>query len=965
MYDIFISYRHSLKPGVLAFCNLLDEAKLTFYRDEDRRNDDASIQRSIESGLAASKLLLAWFDPTYLQSKACTWELGQALLASRASGLQRIVCIDPTGTFDHIIPESLADQARLCSEPSNLISILSSRLEQIDGPMGATRAQKLLPHWYEREPPRHPGWVGRDGDLLRLFHDLDKGRLGMYGYVKAPVAITGWGGEGKTMLAEQYALRFAAIYPAGIIWLAGSTEDGVTPLQGNWHERLESSLSQIAQGKLGIFTDDLLSGVTEPVERITKLKTAIDRKLRRRTRAQQFSAEYLWIVDDLPRSANTKYLRLWLPSDLNVHCIATIREGNPIDTGFHHFSVSSLDDSEALRILGRRRRPINQQERMCAKEIISQLGNLPLALELCANLVLIQGYKAFLELLQEPIDQSLERLINSLETALPTGHARSIVKTFERSLANLPGDDDEISLSDNRASWIVLRLAALISPHPLPTRLAVRVITAYGYAEARIAFEIARVKLQSAAVIRGDSGLDPGYVYIHALLARTVHEMRNDIRQYWLLLNHSIEAIKFWLEEEAAKPPVDVDWSMFGITLRIVREVCVESAKTDLPLAHSVADDACFLADEVGLLARGVGKFSDARVLFEQGFLLRASISGPNDRRAIRSLSNIACTVLDQGDLRGAKERLEQLFLQTRRLFSDDDPDTWDAANNYAQGLFAMGEFGRALDLQRWVFNLQRRNVGEMDENTLRSYLNLALFMYLQENEEDRLKSVEMQEWLLEVRRSELGLEHPDTLSSMRNLALAKVDFGDFAGALRLQQAEATARTKILGEENPETLSCMHNLALTLKLQGNAREAKNTLRRAWRRRRSVLGAEHIETLSSLHEFANILHSQKYFCRAKLLQIKILEARSANLGDEHILTLGSKNSLAVTLKAQGHLGEARRLFQEVYDVHLQIYPSRFREREVFRANLVSTMYLMGDSISVEELQAGFTSDEDAS
>lgn len=110
-YDVFISYRHARKDEVLALYRQLEQAGIRCFRDEERRDDDASIQRTIEQGLANSRLLLAWYDPSYLQSRACAWEFSRALLAAHASGdgLERIVCVDPSQGFSHIVPETLLD----------------------------------------------------------------------------------------------------------------------------------------------------------------------------------------------------------------------------------------------------------------------------------------------------------------------------------------------------------------------------------------------------------------------------------------------------------------------------------------------------------------------------------------------------------------------------------------------------------------------------------------------------------------------------------------------------------------------------------------------------------------------------------------------------------------------------------------------------------------------------------------
>ena len=98
--------------------------------------------------------------------------------------------------------------------------------------------------------------------------------------------VTGMGGIGKSLLAEEYALRFGAAYPGGVFWLrALGHDDAGDPLspESRVAERDRQLLEFAAD--LGLDVSDL------PPERLPiALTRALDE------RAQPF----LWIVDDFP-----------------------------------------------------------------------------------------------------------------------------------------------------------------------------------------------------------------------------------------------------------------------------------------------------------------------------------------------------------------------------------------------------------------------------------------------------------------------------------------------------------------------------------------------------------------------------------------------------------------------------------------------------------------------------------------
>lgn len=83
MSVIFISHSHRDLARVEKLVAALDRASVTHWID--RREIDAgdSIQQCIDTGLAQSDALLAWFSRDYPRLRACQWEITAALIAAR------------------------------------------------------------------------------------------------------------------------------------------------------------------------------------------------------------------------------------------------------------------------------------------------------------------------------------------------------------------------------------------------------------------------------------------------------------------------------------------------------------------------------------------------------------------------------------------------------------------------------------------------------------------------------------------------------------------------------------------------------------------------------------------------------------------------------------------------------------------------------------------------------------------
>ncbi len=174
IYDIFFSYRRHDLPRVQPLHEALTSAGLRVFRDETAIDEGASITREIREGIAASKLLVAFYSRTYSLSGACQEEIVSAWLAAQHAKeppQDRVRIINPEPAFDHI-PAPLRDLKAhaLPKDPAGLaelVSVMQTRAASLDGALAAA-ARQPLPGYHGMVPVSAPHFIGRVHELWEL-----------------------------------------------------------------------------------------------------------------------------------------------------------------------------------------------------------------------------------------------------------------------------------------------------------------------------------------------------------------------------------------------------------------------------------------------------------------------------------------------------------------------------------------------------------------------------------------------------------------------------------------------------------------------------------------------------------------------------------------------------------------------------------------------------------------------------
>ena len=818
-HDLFLSYRWVDTPSVEPLVVALDARGVRVWRDAREVEDLSGIQKAVATGLSGSRALLAWYSGRYNESRACQWELTSAYIAAQAEGdpRLRILVVNPETGNAHVHLPELFDQLHLSgaglSDPG-AVHILADRIKEALSrvPTTALGALRSLtpPLWLPTMGTGSNRFVGRLGEMWRLHSALQSGHAAMLtGTAGKPglALVRGAGGIGKSLMAEEYALRFGAAYPGGVFWLRayGHPENAVEVGASQRINLRDAQVLDIA-AFVGIDTSNLAPN---------QIEGALTRHLARQ--AQPF----LWVVDDLPPEPGPDGLRGWqAPHPLGSTLFTTrTRRFTHVLT----IELPQLDRDDAIRLLTRQR-VLSSADRITSDAICTLLGDHALAVDVTAALVDRRGLAAVREALRHPGRDALA-LAALLDEALPNGHQRHIAATFLASIEQL--DDPAREL---------LRYAAVLAVAPIPTQLLVNGIVAASKtagaeevdpADARDQVDRAISQLLSNSLVE-DSGADA--ISVHVLVSRTIRFAEPSRAPWDTLRGRMVDVLGSELinARDIRRHAHLTPW--------VTHARYLTESPTDLATTNLLGTVARFDLE--------LASYSLAREDLERELKVRTRIQGEEHPATLVTLNNLASALSNQGDLPSAR-RLQEAVLEARkRVLGEEHPATWLSMGNLAVTLSEQGDLGGARRLQEAVLDAIKRGLGEEHPEVSIAMSNLAVTLSRQG---DLPGARWLQEAALEASKRVLGEGHPTTLTAMSNLAGALFDQGDLPGARRLLEAVLEASKRVLGEEHPRTLASMSNLATMFWLQGQRTAARQLQKAATVGYLHTFGAAHPDT----------------------------------------------------------------------------------------------------------------------
>ncbi|KAK7441019.1 hypothetical protein VKT23_016800 [Stygiomarasmius scandens] len=382
----------------------------------------------------------------------------------------------------------------------------------------------------------------------------------------------------------------------------------------------------------------------------------------------------------------------------------------------------------------------------------------------------------------------------------------------------------------------------------------------------------------------------------------------------------------------------------------------VEIKKEDLRLCREVLGehhpDTLTSMSNLAWTYQNLGQLEPAEKMQEEVLRLRREVLGEHHPDTLTSINNLALTYKDLGQLEAAEKMQEEELRLCREVLGEHHPDTLISMSNLASTYKALGQLKAAEKMQEEVLRLHREVFGEHHPSTLTSMSNLAATYW----DLGQLEAAEkMQEEELRLCREVLGEYHPSTLTSMNNLASTYKDLGHLEAAEKMQEEELRLCREVLGEHHPSTLTSMSNLASTYQDLGQLEAAEKMQEEVLRLRREVLGEHHPSTLISMGNLALTYQNLGQLKAAEKMQEEVLRLCREVLGEYHPSTLTSMSNLALTYKALGQLEAAEKMQEEVLRLDREVLGEHHPDTLTSMSNLAATYWDLGQLEAAEKMQ----------
>ncbi|MFE0046351.1 tetratricopeptide repeat protein [Streptomyces albireticuli] len=417
-WDVFLSYSRGDAHRVAPLRDSLLASGLRVFVDEVTVAGFTGISDAIRDGLARSKALLACYSAAYPERQACQWELTTAYLAGLREGdpRRRVMVVNPEPAADHIHPVELRD-ARYWALPADpaaldaLVADVRAHVGALTTPIGPAGSGPAA-HWLPGPAPSPaPAFTGRLPYLWQVHSFLHRHAAPLTtGHTAArPVQIRGMAGIGKTLLAQEYATRFAAAYPGGVFWLARDPAGEAGPYGRS--APYEAGLRAVA-GALGLPRRG-------PVEELTARLGA---------HLASVGRPFLWVVDDVADQLTAQQIgRLCAPHPLGRTLLTTRSRrydalATPVEPG-------PLGPEESYALLTHATAPGGAEERAAAEALCAAVAGHPLALDLLSSGA-ADGYAALHDRFHTPGRSLLDVLARG--RVLPTGYPAEVTAALTR-----------------------------------------------------------------------------------------------------------------------------------------------------------------------------------------------------------------------------------------------------------------------------------------------------------------------------------------------------------------------------------------------------------------------------------------------------------------------------------------------------------------------------------------------------
>ncbi|QBD76601.1 tetratricopeptide repeat protein [Ktedonosporobacter rubrisoli] len=732
---------------------------------------------------------------------------------------------------------------RLCALFAKTVSELElwPELPQKVSPVPAS-PPSFQPRYCSLPCMRNPCFTGRE-EVLHTIHTF----LTVTPATKQlqALALVGLGGIGKTQVAIEYAYRYADCYQA-VFWLAAETTESLVASMQQIAEQLNLPEGQEAK------QDCMLNAV------------------------QRWFATWtgwLLIADNVE---DMDILRMVLPANCQGTLLVTSRQ-QTLGPLIEPFALLPMNMKEGMELLGHAVRrslfnldatateymALDQQEEAAARELVTALGGLPLALDQA---------RAYIEEAGCSIADYLQRFRTQRKQVLAhrgrhSGvHPDSVSTTLTLSIEQVA---DKHPMARE-----LLKACAFLYPEAIPEEFFVEGGAQLGdILSSMVAdpyqFDQALAVLRSSSLVRRHA--ETHSFSLHRLVQAVLQDQMSQCEE------------QLWRERIIKLLSTMFPDGTFATWRQCERYLTHAMACLQLlPQAENVLAQGGELLCKIGGYLLERGRYREAEPLLEQALGLGERQYECMHPALIPFLMRRAELYWRQVDYQQAEALLQRILEIEEHCLEADHPEVAEALNNLALLYWQQEKYEQAEPLYQRALAIREQRLGPEHLGTASTLANLALLYWKQQRYE---QAEPLYLRALQIEERCLGREHPETAGTLHNLAYLYRDLKRYEEAELLYQRALHIYESQLGPEHPEIAGTLNCLAHLYRDLDKCTQAEALYQRALHIEAQQLESDHVEVANTLRGLAALYEKQKKYEQAEALYQRALQIYELHLGPE--------------------------------------------------------------------------------